>query len=80
MFAQESGSHHAHPVVHSSGGIKLTHPGIHQGVTCLALTPALKVLLMVQPGNAVVPGFEILIHHPGKMKQDLHEKLTPDEL
>jgi len=80
MFAQESGSHHAHPVMHDSGAIKLAHSGIHQGVTCIALTPTLKVFRIVQPVQAIVFGFKILVNHPGEMKQDLHKKLPPYKL
>ena len=79
IFRQEHGHNHPGAVVHEPGCIQLTYPGIDNGKTGCAFTPASQLTrVRIPPHGGKLP-IEILIQHVRKMPQDLKVKLAPDD-
>jgi CheY-like chemotaxis protein len=82
VLDQETGHHHAKPVVHVAAAVDLVHGSVHQRIAGTALAPRGKQLvrmLAVLPLDAVVVGLEGVAYHMGVVVKDLVVEVAPDQ-
>ncbi|MPN22425.1 hypothetical protein SDC9_169808 [bioreactor metagenome] len=64
--------------MHQTGLVKLSHTGIHHRVTGHSVAPFKELLFIIAPAYQVIFFLEACVNHMWKIRDNHHEKLSPD--